>query len=342
MDTVEPPQAGRKASNWLLPALGYSISLASLWWAFARFPLALLGDHLRTMDWWWLAFAVAIELLSFFLDAWRWRELLKPAVEAPYGAAVQSVYACLFANDLLPARAGEAVRCFLLSWKCDIHLPLVITSSVILRVMDGIWVVLFYFATFWVVEGVGAVTSVMVVYAAVVAGLALLLLFALFYKAHAHHYVSNSGWAARFAHFLDEIHKLGNWRELRVVMLSSGLYWAMQIFAVWAVMRADNFYFNFGQMAFLLIVKNVGTMVPTAPAAVGAFQASAIYALRHFFTEAPDAKILAELLFGFLTLPGLVGGAIAVAMAGFNLKDLVRHAQEAHEKHKAEAQAGKP
>jgi len=336
MDTVEAPQAGRKVSNWLVPALGYTISLASLWWAFAHFPLAQLGEHLRTMGWWWLLLAVAIEVATFLLDAWRWRELLRPVSKPPYGAAVQSVFAGLFVNDILPARAGEVVRCFLLSYKCDIHLPLVITSMVILRVMDGICVVLLYFATSWVVEGAGAVNSVMVLYAAVVAGLAALLMFVLFRRQHAHHFVSNSSWAARFVHFLDEIHNLANWRELRVVMLISSSYWVLQVFAIWAITRADNFYFNFGQMAFLLIVKNVGTLVPTAPAAVGAFQATIIYALQHFFTEAPDAKILAELLFGFLTLPGLLGGAVAVAMAGYNLKDLVRHAQTAHAKHKAE------
>jgi uncharacterized membrane protein YbhN (UPF0104 family) len=169
--------------------------------------------------------------------------------------------------------------------------------------------VILYFATSFVVEGAGADHQR---HGLVRGGgrrvLALLLLFVLFAVRHAHHFVSNSGWAAKFTHFLEEIHNLGNWRELRIVMLSSGLYWAMQICAVWAITRADNFYFNFGQMTFLLVVKNVWTLVPTAPAGVGAFQASAIYALRHFFTEAPDAKILAELLFGFLTLPGLIGG----------------------------------
>jgi uncharacterized protein (TIRG00374 family) len=288
------------------------------------------------MAWGWLILAVGAELTSFLLDAWRWRELLRPASLPPYGAAVQGVFAGLFANDLLPARAGEAVRCFLLSYKTDIHLPLVITSLVILRVMDGIWVVLLYFATSYVVESAGLMNSVMAVYAAVVAALALLLLFVLFRRHHAHHFVSNSTWAARFTHFLDEIHNLGNWRELRIVTLITGMYWTLQVCAVWAIARADHFYFSFSQMTFLLIVKNVWTLLPTAPAAVGAFQASAIYALRHFFTEAPDARILAELLFSFITLPGLIGGAIAVAMAGYKLKDLVRHAQEAHRRHKAQ------
>ena len=204
----------------------------------------------------------------------------------------------------------------------------------ILRVIDGMWIVILYFATYYVVESAGLMTGVMIAYAAVVVVLALVLLFVLFRRQHAHNFVSNSSWAARFVHFLDEVHNLGNWRELRIVFLQSGAYWLLQICAVWAVTRADNFYYTFSQMSFLLIVKSVGTLVPTAPAGVGAFQASAMYALGRFFTEAPDAKILAELLFGFLTLPGLVGGAIAVAMAGYNLKDLVRHAQEAHRKHK--------
>ena len=334
MGTVEGPQAQRRVSRWLVPALGYAISLASLWWAFAHFPVRELGDHLKTMDWWWLAFAVALEFGSFFLDGWRWRELLRPVSPPPYSNAVQSVFVGTFVNDILPARAGEAVRCFLLSYEADLHVPLVITSLVILRVMDGIWVVIFYFATSFVVEGAGTANDVMYAYAAVVMGLALGLLYILFHKQSAHTFLSRSKWGSKFAHFLDEVHNLGNWREIRIVMSMSAAYWAIQICAVWAITRADNFYFSFGQMAFLLIVKSVGTLVPTAPAGVGAFQATAIYALRRFFTEAPDAKILAELLFGFLTLPGLIGGAIAAALAGYNLKELVRHAQESHRKHR--------
>ena len=128
MDTVAGHQAGRKVSSWLVPTIGYSLSLASLIWAFSRFPFAQLGDHLRTMAWGWLGLAIAVELASFFLDAWRWRELLRPASAPSYGAATQSGFAGLFVNDILPARAGEVVRCFLLSYKTDIHVPLVITS----------------------------------------------------------------------------------------------------------------------------------------------------------------------------------------------------------------------
>ncbi|HXE65251.1 MAG TPA: lysylphosphatidylglycerol synthase transmembrane domain-containing protein [Bryobacteraceae bacterium] len=339
MGTIAPPEPRRRVSSWLVPAIGYAISIATLVWAFHRFPFSELGEHVRTMQWGWLAVGVAIEFLTYFVDAWRWRELLRLVCAPSYGATLQAVFASTFVSDLIPARAGEAVRCFLLSWKSEIRLSLVITSLVILRVMDGMWVVIFFFATSFVVEGARAATSIMWIYAAVVTFLAAVLLFALFHRQHARHFVSNRSWAARFSHFLDEVHKLGNWRQLGIVMLGSGAYWALQILAVWAVTRADNFYYTFSQMTFLLILKSVGTLVPTAPAGVGAFQATAIYALRHFFTEAPDARILAEILFGFITLPGFIGGAIATALAGYNLKDLVRHAKEMHRRHKAELQS---
>jgi hypothetical protein len=117
-------------------------------------------------------------------------------------------------------------------------------------------------------------------------------------------------------------------------LVFSGFYWVMQICAFWAIARAAGFYYNFGEMTYVFILKSVGTLVPTAPAGVGAFQAIIVKALEHFLTEPDQAKIVAELLFAFLTLPGLIGGAIAIAMAGYKLKDLVRHAQESHRKHK--------
>lgn len=336
---TEPNTARKKAKFpvWLAQAIGYTVSLTSLAWVFFRFPFSELANHMRTLEWSWLLLAMGIQTGAYFLDALRWRELLRPVHKPTYGATTQSVFVGMFVNDLLPARAGEVVRCFLLSYKADIHLPLVITSSVILRVMDGMWVVIYYFATVYAIENVAAVTGVMYIYAAVVIGLAAVLLLALFYRHTSKRLVGEHQHAGRFAHFLDEIHNLGNWRELGIVCLLSAGYWGLQIFAVMAVARADSFYFSFGQMTFLLIFKNVGTLVPTAPAGLGAFQATTVFALQRFFTETPDAKILAEVLFVFLTLPGLIGGAIAIAMAGLKLKELVRHAQAAHAARKTQA-----
>jgi 4-hydroxybenzoate polyprenyltransferase len=77
-------------------------------------------------------------------------------------------------------------------------------------------------------------------------------------------------------------------------------------------------------------VKTVWTLVPSAPANVGLYQWSAAYALMLLQTEKGPAEVLAEIMFVFLTLPLILGGAIAIASAGFSLDDLHRHAHDAH------------
>ena len=330
MENVAAPPKSRKISSWLFPTLGYVIAAASLVWVFAKFPFAQLGEHLRTMSWAWVAAAIVFEIAAYFIDAWRWAVLLRPVGAPSIGCCVQAVFVGLFANDVLPARAGELIRCFLLSYKTHVHLPLALTSDLVLRIMDGIWVVVIYIVITFQVANHVAVNRVMWGFGTGVAVISALLLYVLFHRQHAHSFVNNRSWAARFVHVLEEIHSLGHWREMGTAMAIGALYWAVQLLSVWAICRADAFYFNGSEIAFIVIVKTVGTLIPNAPANMGAYQATTVYALEKLFTEPSEAKILAEIMFGFLTLPLVVGGAIAIATAGFNLTDLRRHAHHAH------------
>ena len=317
-------------SGWFPVSLGYAVSGASLVWVFSRFSFAQLGEHLRTMDWRLVALAVVFELAAYFADAWRWMILLEPAGAPTFGACLQSVFVGLFANDVVPARAGEVVRCFLLSYKTAVHLPQSITSSLVLRIMDGLWLVILYLIITWRVPTHPAVNDVMWFFGSGVVVLSVLLLVALFYRQSSRRLVTSRPDATRFARFLNEIHKLGHWRELGASMAVGSLFWAMQLLAIGALVRADGFDFDFSQVAFLTVVKTVGTLVQLSPANLGAFQAASVYALERMFTEPSEARILAEILFAFLNLPLLIGGAIAVAVAGVRFEDLRRHAHEAH------------
>jgi len=320
--------------------IGYGISLASLLWVFSKFDFVQLGADLRRLDWTWVAIAVAVEAGVYFIDAWRWMVLLRPVGAPTFGCCLQSVFVGLFANDILPMRAGEIIRCFLLSYKSEVPISLALTSDFIERIMDGLWIVILYSLITFQVSTHVMVGDVMWVFGGVVVVISLIILWALFHRQHAHHFVSQSSWGARFIHLLDEIHRLGHWRELGQAMAISGLFWAGQVFAVWAIARADGFYFSGSEMAFLLVVKTVGTLIPNAPANMGAYQASTVYALRLLLTEPPEAKILAEIMFGFLTLPILVGGAVAIVFAGINLGDLHRHAHHAHSTRKLKFRPG--
>ncbi len=328
MDIVEAPPTRRGIANWLVPVLGYTVSAASLVWVFWRFPWGQLADHLRTLEWNWVALAIAFEVAVYFADAWRWGALMKPVGAPSFGLCLQAVFVGVLANDILPAKAGELVRCFLLSYESKVPLSLAITSDVILRVMDGVWIVLLYLAVTLQIGTHMVIRDVMWVFGICAVVLAALVLFVLFRRQHAHHFVRTTSWAARFVHLLDEIHRLGNWSEMKNAMAIGSLYWAAQVLAIWALTRADHFDLGLSAAAFLLVVKAVWTLLPNAPANVGAYQAAVVYAFGFLFVERPNAQAFAEIMFGLLTLPIAVGGAIAVLFADIDLFTLHRRAKE--------------
>jgi len=334
--TSSKPALWERLPKWLVPASGYTIGALSLFWVLFKFPYVQLGEHLRALDWRWVGFAIALECAIYFVEAWRWKRLLRPA-GAPSGAqCVQAIWVGLFANVLLPARAGEVIRCFLLSYKTGIPLSVTLTSDLIMRLMDGVCIVVLYLLVTWQVSSHIGVNRVMWIFGGAVVVLATLLLWVLFRRQHAHAFVNNRGWAARFIHLLERIHNLGHWDELGRAMALSVPYWVLQVGALWAIARADAFDFQFSSMSFLVVVKSIGTMMPSAPANMGAFQATVEYGLKRLFTEPSDAKILAEIMFMLQTLPLALGGAIAIASAGFNFKELRRHAFLAHKAGKIE------
>jgi uncharacterized protein (TIRG00374 family) len=341
METISEAARRRGIPKWLLPVLGYGISAASLIWVFAKFPFATLGEHLHKLSWTWVAIAVATELLVYFADAWRWMALLRPVGAPPFWSCLQAVFVGLFANDILPAKTGEVIRCFLLSYKNEIPLPIILTSDVILRIMDGLWIVLMYAAITSEISAHHAVDRVMLIFGAGAMALGAILLWILFHRQHAHHFMNKRSWGARFVHLMDEIHRLGHWRELGISMAIGGLYWILQALAIWAICRADQFEFGAAGVMFLLLVKTVFTVAPSAPANVGLYQSSSVYALGLLLTERAQADVLVEIMFVILTLPLVVGGAVAIASAGFNLSDLHRHAHIAHREHRAQRPAGK-
>jgi uncharacterized protein (TIRG00374 family) len=321
---------GQGVPKWLAPAIGYSVSALSLIWIFWRFPWSQLADHLRTLEWNWVAFGVLLEIGAYWMDAWRWREMLKRVGAPSFGYCLEAVFVGLLANDILPAKAGELVRCYLLSYETRIPLPLTITSDVILRFMDGLWLVIVYLIITWQISTHTDVTRVMWVFGAVAVAAAALLLFVLFRRQHAREFVKTTSWAARFMHLLDEIHRLGHWPELRRAMAISGLYWLVQVLAIWALTKADRFDLGLSAAAFLLVFRSVATLIPNAPANMGTYQLALTIALEmYLFVEHMNAVAVSEILFIFLTLPAAVGGAIALVMADIDLFTLHRRAHVA-------------
>jgi hypothetical protein len=77
----------------------------------------------------------------------------------------------------------------------------------------------------------------------------------------------------------------------------------------------------------VLAILRFATVVPNAPGNVGLFQVACVLALGLFDVERNDAKTFSFVMFFALTLPLLIGGAVATALTGLNLGEIRERAQ---------------
>jgi len=323
-------QLKKRFPNWLLPAFGYAVSAVSLIWVLRHSGLRESADHLRHLSWYWVAAALLFEVAANFAHAWRWRLILRPAEDVPFWRCLQAVLIGLFANEVLPAKAGEVVRGYLLTHWTKVHLPLSITSVVIEAVIDGIWLVTIYVLVTlgvpnlpqWLVRGAWALGIGVVL-------LSGLFLYLLFHKQHSHQMVSGNKWASQFVHFLDELHKMGQPRTLAASLGASFLYIFFQTLSIWSLLQADQYDFDIRQAALIVMVFRIGTLVPNAPGNIGALQFFTYWGVR--LAGGEEGTAFGEVNFVFITLARLLQGGIAILLTGVNLGDISKRAQHAHE-----------
>lgn len=317
-----PPR--KKLPSWLPTAAGYTLSLVSLIWVFHGVDFRQILTDFLSLDWRYVTIAVLCDLSVYVVHGWRWNTLLEPVASLGLWRTVQSIYIGLFANEILPLRTGELIRCYLLAHWNNLHLSVIIASAAIERILDGLWMVAAFVITAnfltlprYLVDGVRVMAVILVLAAA-------LLAFVIFHKHHAHAVVRESRWAATLRHVVDGLHTMGKKQTFSRASLISLLYLVLQIIPVWALMKGYEMDLSIWAAAAVLIIVRIGTVVPNAPGNVGLYQATCVLALGLFGVDKTTATGFAFMMFGALTLPLLIGGAVAVTLTGLNIHE-IRH-----------------
>ncbi|MGA2740040.1 MAG: lysylphosphatidylglycerol synthase transmembrane domain-containing protein [Bryobacteraceae bacterium] len=321
--------ARRKMPHWAPQVLGYAISAGCLVWVFHNYKIADLLPQLRQLEWQWVALGVALDLSVYLCQAWRWLLLYRPVSCLPFWRTVQAIFVGLFANEVLPLRVGELIRCYLVAHWNDQLISVVFASAAIERLIDGFWMVLSFVIVAQHLTGIpGWLTyTVRILEVAVVGGIALLA-YIMIHKTHAHAMVRESRWGAVLRHVVDGLHTMGNWRTLARVMPVSFLYLVLQVLSYWALMKAFQLDLSAWDAVAVLAIVRLGTVVPNAPANIGLINAACLIALKVFGVERNDAGDFSIVLFLALTLPLLVTGAIATALTGLNLGEIHHNARQ--------------
>jgi hypothetical protein len=344
---ISPPrQSGAPrngASKWGTYIV-YAISLGCLLWVYHDFNWSEEIPRLGRIHWGWIVLAVACDVLVYVSQAWRWRLLLQPIANVSLWRSVQAIYIGLFANELLPLRSGELIRCYLLAVWHKIRFALVLSSALIERLVDGVWLILGFYIASRYMELPRRLEAGATALGAIVAGVGGLVIFAVLNKRFAHHVSTRHRWSEALRTVVEGLHAMGRSRSFVHAVGASMVYLALQIIPIHAVLEGYGLDLPLGSAAVVLIVLRLATVVPGPPGNVGVFHIFCYLALNRVLgVEAQIAKSLTGVMFFVITVPLLVAGSIAIAFTGLNIGEILHRARHHrhHEHHpKEESPAG--
>jgi uncharacterized protein (TIRG00374 family) len=120
--------------------LGLLISAVFLWLSARNVDFVEAWRHIQSMNAWVLIPYSVLIILEVVIRAWKWQILLTPVKRCSFVRLNAATLIGLFANNVLPARAGEFVRAYAGSRLESISYSTSFATVVLDRLLDGLTV----------------------------------------------------------------------------------------------------------------------------------------------------------------------------------------------------------
>jgi uncharacterized protein (TIRG00374 family) len=289
--------------------------------------LKSLAQDLREMRWGWVLVAVVTDVLVYVWQGYRWSLLLDPVTPVSVWQCVRAIYVGLFANEVLPLRSGELIRCYLQARWSQLPFTVTLSSAVIERVFDGLWLILLFFVTTrfvqlpkFLIDGGWVLLGILAVAAAILAWF-------MFHKHHARATLSGSRFLKGLHVLVDDLHLIGNSAQFYKAALASLPYLLLQVVPIYALFQGYSLDSSLGGAFVMMVILRLGTVLPQAPGNLGTFQALTVLSLSLSGFDTGVAKRFSVILWAVITLPLLIVGFIALSISGFKIGELHHEAK---------------
>jgi uncharacterized membrane protein YbhN (UPF0104 family) len=258
-------------------------------WLFVRGldPRALLAA-LRSASPSLLAAAAVVNLAHLGFRMLRLRELVRPTRLIGTGRLYRYFLALCAGNNLLPARAGEAVRIWLLHSREGVAASTAISASVVEKVSDVVSLLILVAPLPWLLSDLPAWVARSLSFSGLAAAVLIAILAALL---HAHRHYPPHTLRGRIALGGRTLHGVAG--VLTISLLSFGV-WVSDAATLLLVLRAVHVEIPFAGTLFVLLTLNLAIAAPSTPAQVGAFELGTVAALR--VLHVPEEPALAVAL----------------------------------------------
>jgi glycosyltransferase 2 family protein len=320
------------------PVLIFLLTLGLLAFSLRNANLQGVWAETRRADALPLALALVATLSAYAVRALRWQYLLAPLGKTHFTTAFRATVIGFAASFLLPARAGEVIRPYVLARRERLSGPAAFATIILERLLD-LLVVLLLFAFFVLTVGPGVVVGDPSELARVklggVTALAAALAGVAFFFVMAGHPDRLGGLAlrleavlpARLSHavagfvrtFTQGLAVMRQPRRLVVSLLLSFPLWLSIAVGIWLTSRAFHITFPFDASFLVVAVLVVGVAVPT-PGAIGGFHAAYEFAAQTFFAAPADRAVgAAFVLHAISFVPVTILGVIFMVGEGMTL-----------------------
>jgi glycosyltransferase 2 family protein len=307
--------------------LGYVLAAAYLAWVLRDFHVVKALREIANVSWKWVALGIVLDILSYCVQALRWKWLLTPFGKVRITHSVRAVFAGLFANFVFPLRPGEVLRSYLLSNSDEITFGRVLGSVGVERLIDLVIATASLGIVSLFVELprrfdrmadiLGAVTLVLVT---IVVGLILYLEIKL--GDNPPEEVEQPGFKGRAMAALSALHAMGTAPSFYPALFMSALMPFCQVGALWAMMRSYGLHLPFLAAVVVVFIINLGISLPNAPANIGSYQFFCVLGLSVFEVEKSTATGFSIFAFLALTLPIAFLGFVALLRSGLSLRSM--------------------
>jgi len=317
--------------------IGFAISAFFLFLLFRKIDFDKMAAAFAGMDYRFLAPALALTFISYYLRAVRWKFLLSPIKETRLSNLFPSTLIGYMANNLLPARLGEFVRAYSLGRKEGIGTSAVFASLVVDRLCDGFTVLLVLLITFFTIRlpaGMeqiqkGLITGGYVtfgLYLAVMAFLALL--------------KKRTDWTlclvARMVRpvlpgaadkavlllgsFISGIRIPTRPAGMAAILASSLLIWGSAIWPIDLMLRSFGVELPIAASMFIMVFLVFAVMVPASPGFIGTYHFACVTALSAFGVGSEKALSIAIVVHGMGFFPVTAAGLFCLWQGKMSLK----------------------
>lgn len=310
--------------------LGLAVSAALIVYLFSHADLRAIGARLADTHWGFLAASVALSLGSLWARSRRWRYLFPPGAN-PSGL-FNAVMIGYMANNLLPLRAGEVVRAYVVTRRGQ-RFWTTVTTMVVERVLDGLAIGLLLASLFLLIPVPRELEWAALVFLSLdLALIAFLGVFALApTRCNQLARILTGGrpsLAARLERLLDTLDRgLAGVRAPRHVLPMLGwscAIWIAQVASIWAGFHAARLDLPLVAAWTTLAFLGLGVSLPSSPGFVGVIQAAVVTALRLFSVPYDDALSFSLLFHVSQFVPVTVWGLVLLFVEHVSLAEAVR------------------